>query len=308
MRVVFLGTPSLGVPAIQQILNSNHQLVAVVCQPDKIGSRNKVTFCAIKEFALQNNLPVYQFDKVSRDGVQTLKELAPDIMVTAAYGQILSDEVLDVAPHGVINIHGSLLPKLRGAAPIQYAVWQGMTQTGITILNTVKKVDAGEIILQEGLEISPNETSGELFERMAQLGGKLIVEALDAIEQGTAVYTPQDEAQVTYSAKILAQDEVINWSMPATQVHNTVRALNPNPVAWTTYQGKRLKIFKTQLSDFSANAKAGEVVQVGKRFFTVSCGDGCVDVLELQMENGKKMTTQAYLCGKKVAVGEVLGE
>lgn len=143
MKVVFLGTPDFGVPAIQQILNSNHQLVAVVCQPDKVGSRNKVSFCAVKQFALANNLPLYQFEKVSRDGVDTLKSLAPDIMVTAAYGQILSDEVIAIAPHGVINIHGSLLPALRGAAPIQYAVWQGMTETGITILNTVKKVDAG---------------------------------------------------------------------------------------------------------------------------------------------------------------------
>lgn len=289
-------------------MQSNHQIVAVVCQPDKVGSRNKVSFCAVKEFALQNNLPVYQFDKVSRDGVQTLKDLQPDIMVTAAYGQILSDEVIAIAPHGIINIHGSLLPQLRGAAPIQYAVWQGMTQTGITILNTVKKVDAGEIILQESLPIYPNETSGELFDRMAELGGKLIVQALDAIQDGTAVYTPQDESQVTYSAKILASDEVINWSAPASQVHNTVRALNPNPVAWTTYQGKRLKVFKTQISTFSGQGKPGEVVDVTKKHFTVACGTGCVDVLELQMENGKKMTTQAYLCGKKVALGEVLGE
>ena len=308
MRVVFLGTPSFGVPAIQQILQSNHQLVAVVCQPDKVGSRNKVSFCAVKEYALSQGLPVYQFDKVSRDGVQTLRDLQPDVMVTAAYGQILSDEVIGIAPHGVINIHGSLLPKLRGAAPIQYSVWQGMTETGITILNTVKKVDAGEIILQESLPIYPDETSGELFERMAQLGGKLIVQALDSLQAGTAVYTPQDEAQVTYSAKILAEDEVVNWSNTSNQVHNLVRALNPNPVAWTTYQGKRLKLFKTQISAFNGQGKVGEIVQVTKKFFTIACGEGFVDVLELQMENGKKMTTQAYLCGKKVSVGEVLGE
>jgi methionyl-tRNA formyltransferase len=308
LKVVFLGTPDFGVPAIQQILNSKHQLVAVLCQPDKVGSRNKVSYCAVKQFALANNLPLYQFEKVSRDGVDTLKSLAPDIMVTAAYGQILSDEVIAIAPHGVINIHGSLLPALRGAAPIQYAVWQGMTETGITILNTVKKVDAGEIIMQESLPIFPNETSGELFDRMAQLGGKLIVQALDAIQDGTAVYTPQDESKATHSAKILSSDEVINWQASANQVHNTVRALNPNPVAWTTYQGKRLKIFKTQISDYQGQGDAGQIVQVTKKFFTVACGQGFVDVLELQMENGKRMTTQAYLCGKKVAVGEVLGE
>ena len=153
MRVIFLGTPDFGICALQSIMES-HQVVACVCQPDKVGARGKLEFCAVKKFALQHDIPLYQFEKISRDGVQILRELAPDIMVTAAYGQILSQEVIDIPKHGIINIHGSLLPKLRGASPIQSALLQGFTETGITILNTVKAVDAGEIILQKSLKMS----------------------------------------------------------------------------------------------------------------------------------------------------------
>ncbi len=178
MNIIFLGTPDFGVPALNAIMQ-RHNVVACVCQPDKVGARGKVEYCAVKKFALQHNLPLYQFERISRDGAETLKSLNPDIMVTAAYGQILSQQIIDIAPHGIINIHGSLLPKLRGAAPIQYAVLQGLNKTGITILNTVRQVDAGEIILQKSLEIAPYETNGQLFGRMSALGAEAVVEALE---------------------------------------------------------------------------------------------------------------------------------
>ena len=309
MKVVFLGTPDFGVPAMKNILASQrHQLVATVCQPDRVGSRGKVVLPAVKQFSLENGIPCYQFEKVSRDGVETLKSLAPDIMVTAAYGQILSDEVIAIAPHGIINIHGSLLPKLRGAAPIQYAVWKGEKQTGVTILNTVRKVDAGEMILKEALDIGDDETSGELFERLAELGGKLIVRALDAIEDGTAIYTPQNEDEVTFSAKISVDDEKIDWNKSAKEVHDLVRALNPNPVAWTTLCGKRLKIFRTRTSTCRLEGEVGQVVEVNKKYFSVACAKGVVDVLEVQPENGKKMDSASFLNGNKLSKGDFLGK
>ena len=306
MKVVFLGTPDFGVPALSKIMES-HQVVGVVCQPDKVGARGKIEFSPVKKFALAHGLPLFQFEKISRDGVDTLRSLAPDIMVTAAYGQILSQEVIDVAPHGIINIHGSLLPKLRGAAPIQYAVLMGLNKTGITILNTVRKVDAGEIILQKELEIAPYETNGELFERMSRLGADAVVEALHLIESGKAVYTPQVEEEATFCSKITASEERIDWSKPSTEIINLVRALNPSPSAWTEYDGKRLKIYALRPCDTLYNGLPGEVVECGKKTLAVMCGDGkAVHVTELQAENSRRMDTVSFLNGRKIAVGTVL--
>lgn len=308
MKVIFLGTPDFGVPALEQICRY-HNVIACVCQPDKAGARGKTEYCAVKKYAIAHNIPLYQFEKISRDGVDTLKELAPDIMVTAAYGQILSQEVIDIPRHGIVNIHGSLLPKLRGAAPIQYAVLLGLKTTGITILNTVRKVDAGEMILQKSLEIAPYETNGELFERLSRLGAEAIVEALDLIEKGQAVYTPQDEEQATFTGKITAEQEQIDWTKPSSEIINLVRALNPNPVAWTTYRGKRIKIYAVRPAEKVYQGAAGQVVEVTKRSVAVMCGDGkAVNICELQAENAKRMDIVSYLCGRKIEQGEVLGE
>ena len=308
MRVVFLGTPDFGVPALERIM-SLHTVVGCVCQPDKVGARGKIEFSPVKKFALSHNLPLFQFEKISRDGVETLKSLSPDIMVTAAYGQILSQEVIDIAPHGIINIHGSLLPKLRGAAPIQYAVLLGLKQTGITILNTVRKVDAGEIILQKAIDILPYETNGQLFERMSLLGAEAVVEALQLIEQGKAVYTPQVEEDATFCSKITAEQEQIDWSKSSTELINLVRALNPSPSAWTTVNGKRLKIYALRPCDTQYVGNVGEVVECGKKTLSVNCGDGkAVYITELQAENAKRMDIASFLNGRKIAVGTVLGE
>ena len=306
MKVVFLGTPDFGVPALEKIMQC-HQVVGVVSQPDKVGTRGKIEFSAVKKFALSHGLPLYQFEKISRDGVDLLKSLSPDIMVTAAYGQILSQEVIDIAPHGIINIHGSLLPKLRGAAPIQYAVLLGLEKTGITILNTVRKVDAGEIILQKELDVIPYETNGELFERMSQLGAEAIVEALDLIETGKATYTPQVEEEATFCSKITAEQERIDWSKSSTEIINLVRALNPSPSAWTEVEGKRLKIFALRPSDKEYKGVAGEVVECGKKILAIMCGDGkAVNVMELQAENARRMDIVSFLNGRKIAANAVL--
>ena len=306
MRVVFLGTPDFGVPALKKIME-NHQIVGVVCQPDKVGARGKVEYSAVKKFALQHDLPLFQFEKISRDGVESLVSLKPDIMVTAAYGQILSQELIDIAPHGIINIHGSLLPKLRGAAPIQYAVLLGLPKTGITILNTVRKVDAGEIILQKEIDVLPYETNGELFERMSQLGAEAVVEALDLIESGKAVYVAQDEERATFCSKITAEQERIDWSKSSNDVINLVRALNPSPAAWTMVDGKRLKIYALRPSEIDYNGVAGEVVECGKKTLAIMCGDGkAVNVIELQAENARRMDVVSFLNGRRIAQGTVL--
>ncbi len=304
MKLIFLGTPDFGVPALEKIIAAGHEVAAAVCQPDKAGSRGKTEFCPVKKCALQHGIPVYQFERISRDGVQTLKEIAPDIMVTAAYGQILSQEVIDIAPHGIINIHGSLLPDLRGAAPIQYAVLKGYTETGITILKTVRKVDAGDIILQKKLTISPDETCGRLFDRMAQLGAEAVAEALELIEKGNAVYTAQDEEKVTFSAKITAEEEKIDWTKPREEIRRLVRALSPSPAAWTMWEGKRLKIYAVSPCNADCGGfSAGEVAECGKKSLAVMCGDGALYITELQAENGKRMDAASFLNGRKIPVG-----
>lgn len=309
MKVIFLGTPDFGVPALEKIYHK-HQLLACVCQPDRVGNRGKTEFCAVKKFALAHGVPLYQFPKVSaEEGVETLRRLNADIMVTAAYGQILSDQVISIAPHGIINIHGSLLPSLRGAAPIQYAVLQGLKTTGISILQTVRKVDAGDVILQKSLDILPYETNGELFERMSLLGADAVIEALEQIENGTATFTPQDESKATFCCKISAEQEVIDWHKSADEIVNLVRALCPQPVAWTTFGGKRLKIYQVMHCNEVYQGVAGQVVVCNKKSLVVNCGDGkAISIIDLQAENSKRLDIAAFLCGKKIPVGTILGE
>lgn len=307
MKVIFLGTPDFGICALLEIIK-RHELLACVCQPDKVGARGKVEFCAVKKFALENNVPLFQFEKISRDGVETLRALAPDIMVTAAYGQILSQEIIDIAPHGIINIHGSLLPLLRGASPIQSALLHGFTQTGVTILQTVKAVDAGDMIVKKSLEIQPYENCGQLFDRLSVLGAEAVVEALEQIQNGTAIFTPQDESQATFTKKISAEQEKIDWNKPANEIINLVRALSPNVGAHTIWNGQILKIFDLRLAD-KCNGAAGEVVECGKKTLVVACGDGTgVSVRMLQLQGAKRMDIVSFLCGKKIAVGTILGE
>lgn len=307
MRVVFLGTPQFGLPALEQIHKAHH-LVACVCQPDKAGARGKMEFSPIKKFALQHDIALFQFEKISRDGVEVLRSLNADIMVTAAYGQILSQEVIDIAPHGIINIHGSLLPKLRGAAPIQYALLKGFEQTGITIVQTVRAVDAGAIILQKSTEILPYENFGSLYQRLSVLGAEAVIEALQQIQDGTAIFTPQVEEDATFTQKITAEDEEIDWNKSAKDIINLVRTLSPDTGARTCCDGKILKIFDLRLADKSYQGKAGQVVECGKKQLVVQCGDGnAVQVKQLQLQNAKKLDICSFLCGRKVCEGTVLG-
>lgn len=305
MKVVFLGTPQFAQTILQSIYQSNHQIVGVVCQPDKVSNRGKTIFCPVKQFALEKGLPLFQFEKISRDGVETLTDLAPDIMVTAAYGQILSQKVIDVAPNGIINVHGSLLPQLRGASPIQSAIMQGFQTTGVTILKTVYEVDAGDMLLKKSLEIGENETSGQLFERMANLGGEAIVEALDLIEQGKAVFTPQQHQEATFTKKIAPEQERIDWNTDVKTLHNLIRALSPNPCAWTTYMGKRLKIYSTAIADVQTDAPCGSVVLCDKSNLVVACKNGALSIKTLQIEGGKCLDIKAFLCGKRFNAGEM---
>ena len=301
MKIVFLGTPDFAVPVLKAIHGSKHEILAVVTQPDRpFGRKAIITPCAVKTCALNLGLKVLSYEKIRNEGVEDLKALCPDIMVTCAFGQILSQEILDIAKHGVINVHASLLPKYRGSAPIQYSVINGDRETGVTIMQTGLGVDTGDILLQSKLEILPDETAGELFDRLSILGSKIIVEALDKIEKGEINPIPQDERLATHVKMLKKEDGLIDFTKPALDIKNLVRGLNPWPIAYTKYEGKTLKIYNVSIIETLGNA--GEVISVDGGI-TVATGRGSIVINEVQLEGGKKMSAKEFLLGRKIPVG-----
>lgn len=305
MKVVFMGTPDFAVPCLETLTQSRHKVIAVVTQPDRPRNRGQVTYCPVKERALELGIPVLQYEKVSRDGVDDIRALNPDVIVTAAFGQMLSREFLEIAPYGVINVHASLLPKYRGSSPIQWAVVNGETETGITIMKTAYKMDSGDIITQKEVAIGEDETAGELFEKLSHAGAPELVKALDLLEDGKATFTPQDESKATYFPMLKKEDGEVDFSLPAHDVVCRIRGFNPWPSAFTSAGGKRIKIFKAAVVEGKGNP--GEVIAAERDGITVACGDNAVKITELQPENGKKMSARDYLAGHKITVGTVFG-
>ena len=308
MKLIFLGTPDFAVASLKALIASRHEVLAVVTQPDKaVGRKAVLTPSPVKVCAEQNGIRVLQYNKIRLEGVKDLKALKPDVMVTCAFGQILSQEILDIAPYGVVNVHGSLLPKYRGAAPIQYAVLNGEKETGITIMQTEAGIDCGDILAVEKTAVGENETAGELFDRLAEIGARLIVDTLDKLEKGEITPVKQDETKATYVKMIKKTDAKVDFSLSAEKVKNLVYGMNPWPVAWTTLNGKMLKIYKCQvlLGDF--NGKLGEVLSADtENGLVVRCGEGAIKITELQIEGGKRMSAYDFLLGRKIAKGDML--
>lgn len=308
MNVVFLGTPSFAVPSLNALLKSSHRVIAVVTQPDKkVGREQKVVFSPVKQTAIDNDVKVLQYEKIRLQGVEELKNLNPDIMVSCAYGQILSKEIIDIAPHGIINVHGSLLPKYRGAAPIQQAVIDGEKQTGITIMQTETGIDTGDILSVVKTDIGENETAGELFDRLSVLGAELLIETLDKIQQGEVSPVKQDERFATHVSMIKKEDGLINWSDDALTLFNKVRGMNPWPIAFTWFKGKILKIYKSSVVKENFDGKIGQIVCCDLNGgIVVKCGNDCLKIEELQLEGGKRLAARDFILGRKMSLGDVL--
>ena len=306
MKLVFLGTPDFAVPSLEKIIASKHEILAVVTQPDKpVGRNNVLTPPPVKVCALKHGLRVLQYNKIRTEGVGDLKNLAPDIMVTCAFGQILSQEIIDIAPRGIINVHASLLPKYRGAAPIQYSVINGDTETGVTIMQTEAGIDTGDILSVEKTPIYPDETAGELFERLSEIGAKLIVETLDKIEAGKIMPVKQDETKATHVKMLTRETGKIDWTKSAKDIKNLVRGTNPWPAAHTFLNGKTLKIFVVDTLDGDFDGQIGEVLRADKKL-VVKCGQGAVEIFEIQSEGGKRMSATAFDAGRKILKGDIL--
>ncbi len=317
MKIIFMGTPDFS-SAVLEKLNSVYPVAAVVTGEDKASGRhNKIRFSPVKEKAVELGLPVLQYAKVSKEGVGDIAALSPDIIVTAAFGQILSEEFLAIPKYGVLNVHASLLPKYRGASPIQWAVLNGDKETGITVMRTVKAVDAGDILLKKVIEIGRKETAGELFDRLAELGGEAIVEAIKLVESGDAVYTPQDGDKATFCSMISKSDGKIDFSRSARELDCFVRGMTPWPSAYFFLNGKSVKVFDVEdasdgfiknFSDGQGRAPlCGEVIAANDTDgFVVACGSGAVKIKELCVEGSRRMTDKEMLRGRKIPLGTVL--
>lgn len=307
MKVIYLGTPEFAVAPLKAIIEGGkHQVVAVVTQPDRpVGRKNIITPPPVKVVAQEFDIPVFQYEKIRAEGVDDLKSIDADIMITCAYGQILSKEIIDICPHGIINIHASLLPKYRGAAPIQYAVINGEKTTGVTVMQTEVGLDTGDILEAFETHIEESETAGDLFVRLSNLGAEKICSVLDKIEKGEIVPKKQDESQAFVVKTIKKEDALIDFSKTSSVVKNLINGMNPWPIAYTYANGKKLKIYRAITVD--GNGKHGEVIRADKKLF-IACGEGAIEVLELQEEGGKVMNALSYLNGRKLKVGDLLGE
>jgi len=307
MKIAFMGTPEFALPSLKTLIEDGHEL-AVFTQPDRPKDRGHgIAMPPVKELALSYGLPVYQFDKIRLpEGQAALKAAAPDLMVTAAFGQLLSAENLAVPQYGCINVHASLLPKYRGAAPIQWAVINGEKVTGVTTMMTNIGLDTGDILLQRQTEIGADETSGELYDRLAKMGAGLLHDTIEALQEGKLKRTPQDDALATKCTVIKKEMARLDFSMPACRVHDLVRGMNPAPVAFSTVDGETVRIYKTRLaSEYSHSfddAQNGEcVIAKSKAGLYVKCGDGEVlQIIELQFAGSKRMEAKAALNSRQL--------
>ncbi len=302
MRIVYLGTPDFSVLPLKKLVESGYSVVGVVCNKDKpVGRKQILTPPPVKVLAEELSLPVFQYDKIRVEGVEDLKRLKPDLMITCAFGQILSQEILDIPKLGVINIHASLLPKYRGASPIHYAVLNGEKTTGITIMKTDIGIDTGDIILQKSIDINDNETCGELFERLSVLGADSLIEALPEIISGNAKFIKQDDNLATHTKIIKKENALIDWSDSAENIYNKIRAFNPSPVAFCYLQGNPFKIYCAEVVDMKG--KCGQIIKADNEL-VIACSKGALSLKTVQKAGSKPMNIQDFLRGNKFSVGK----
>lgn len=312
MKIIFLGTPHFSVSVLDDLVNSSHEVVAVVTQPDKpVGRSSKLEYPPVKEYALAHNIPVFQFERIrKKENIETLKSLNADIMITAAYGQILSQAVLDITPYGVYNVHGSLLPKYRGAAPIQWAIINNEPKTGVTIMKTEVGLDSGPMLLKEELIIELDDTSQTLFEKMSKMAGGVLLKALSLLESGSYTLTPQNEQEATHYPMLKKEDGELDFNYSSERLAALVRGVTPWPGAYTFMNGEVLKVHKlTVVEHFNKDTstlKAGEVVLASPKLgLFVKTLNGVVRLNEIQSIGGKKLADTTFLNGKKIEEGTI---
>lgn len=311
MRIVFMGTPDFAVPSLTALVEGGYEVVGVFCQPDRPKGRgHKLAACPVKETAQRMGIPVFQPERIKREeGVSALRALAPDLCVTAAFGQILSQEILDIPPLGTVNVHASLLPAHRGSAPINWSIILGDAVTGITTMFTDKGMDTGDMLLKVETPIGENETAGELSDRLSRMGAALLLDTLRALERGTLVRTPQNPQEATYEPKLSKELGCIDFAKDARTIDRLVRGTTPWPGAFTTLDGGVIKIASVRRVSDVPSGVPGEIVAADeKRGLVVSCGDGDLELTQIQMPGAKRMASRDYLRGHKMDTGICLGK
>jgi len=311
MRIVFMGTPQFSVPSFEALIAGGYEVAGAFTQPDRPAGRGRqLAPCPVKAAAARAGVPVFQFQKIRSDeGAEALSALAPDLCVTAAFGQILSQRVLDIPRLGTVNVHASLLPAYRGAAPVNWCLIEGETETGVTTMMTDRGIDTGDILLQRRTPIAPEETAGELLARLSAVGAELLTETLRKIEAGTCPRTKQDEARASYFPMLKKEMGLIDFRQSPERIANLVRGLNPWPGAYALLPEGPLKVHRARPAAADRAGRPGEILEASaKKGLVVACGDGAVEILELQAPNARPMTARAYLMGKRLPVGGVLNE
>lgn len=308
MKIVFMGTPDFAAGALEALIKAGHEITAVVTQPDKPKGRSgQLQFPPVKECANKYNIPVMQPKRIKTpEAIEELKKYEADVFVVAAFGQILSQEILDMPKYGSLNIHASLLPKYRGASPIQSVILEGEAETGITIMQMDAGIDTGDMLYTLSIGIEPKDTFETLHDKLMLLGGEAIVEALELLEEGALVPQKQDESQSTHVKMISKEMGNIDFKKSAAEIDRLVRGLNPWPSAFTFYKGKQMKIWDVDVLTEEANALPGMVTEVTKNEIKVACGQGTVAIKELQLEGKKRMSAHDFLLGVKVVPGDAL--
>jgi methionyl-tRNA formyltransferase len=307
MKIIFMGTPDFAAASLEALIDSRHEIQAVVTQPDKPkGRKGELTPSPVKVVAEEKGIKVYQPLKVrDEEFVKTLRAYNPDVIVVVAFGQIIPLSILQMPKFGCVNIHGSLLPKYRGAAPIQWAVLDGEKETGITTILMDEGIDTGDILLKKTIQIDTDETSGSLFDKLMALGAETILETLDELEKGNLTPTKQGESPTAYAKMLTKAMGLIDFTKSAKELDCFVRGMDPWPSAYTLLSGKTLKLWKVRVVE--GGGKAGSVIEIGKESFTVACGEGAIEVLEVQLEGKKRMSAGDFLKGSTLNIGQELG-
>jgi methionyl-tRNA formyltransferase len=307
MKIIFMGTPEFAVPSLKALIESEDEVVAIVCQSDKPKGRGlEIASPPTKVLAEKHGIPVLQPQKIkTEEFYNTLKNFSPELVCVAAYGKILPKNILDLPAHGCVNVHASILPKYRGAAPINWAIIRGEKVTGITTMKMDEGMDTGDMLLKKEIPIEDEDTGETLSEKLSHIGAELLIETLNLLKEGKLNPIPQDHSQATYAPMLKKEDGKIDWSKSAEEIRNLIRGALPWPGAYTMLDGKLLKIYKANISNGVGNP--GEVIQSDSGILRIATGSGALDILELQMEGGKRLKADEFLRGRRVKEGSVLG-
>lgn len=308
MNIVFMGTSDFAVPSLESLIASTHQIAGVITQPDRVRGRGKkIGFSPVKEVALKHGIAISQPEKIkTSSAIEQIKDWHPDLIVVVSYGQIIPRELIDYPRYGCINVHASLLPQYRGAAPIQRSLMNGESISGVTTMFMDEGLDTGDIILQSQISVEDSYDHGQLKSVLAAKGAELLAATIDQIASGTAPRLSQDDSLANYAHRIMAEDEKIDWSNPAIDIHNQIRALSPTPGAWFWLDGYKVKVFKSRIIDTLESGVIAQVVEIDGDGFRVQCGKGMIEILEVQREGKKRIAARDFLRGYKINPGTVL--